>query len=361
MGIPTLISQRLGQLTGSVLLTALALGSAEAALTDTPLVIATASPTGVYHITGQALCRLVQAPCEARPSDGSMDNLQALRVGEVPFALAQSDLQYHAVSGIEGFAEAGPDESLRALFSVHSEPFTLVARRDAEVETFDDLAGRSVNIGNPGSGQRATMLQLTAAQGWSLSDFALVNELPADQQSLELCHGNIDAMVYTVGHPDTSIRQAADLCDAVLVDVEGPAVDALLESTLYYSRATIPAGLYYEDQPEITTFGVRATLLASENTDPDQVYKLVSAVFDNFERFTEFHPAYSVLAPETMIEDGLSAPLHEGALRYYREQGWIESTASSEKPATEDGAADETNTDAIEAMKNDTGAPVEDG
>ncbi|QTF92443.1 TAXI family TRAP transporter solute-binding subunit [Halomonas sp. BM-2019] len=230
----------------STLLTALLLALPRQALAEpSPLVISTASPTGVYHITGQVLCRLVAQPCRARPSDGSVDNLRALRDGEVSIALAQSDLQYHAVHGREGFAEAGPDEELRALFSIHSEPFTLVARNNAGIEAFDDLAGRAVNIGNPGSGQRGTMLQLMAARGWTHGDFALVNELPADQQSLELCHGNIDAMVYTVGHPDTSIRQAVDLCDAVLVDVEGPYVDALLEDAPYFSRATIPAGLYY--------------------------------------------------------------------------------------------------------------------
>ncbi len=288
------------------------------------IVIATASSTGVYHITGQAICRLIEGPCHARPSEGSVANLHSVRQGEVQIALAQSDQQYYAVEGREGFADVGPDDSLRALFSVHSEPFTLVVRREAGILGFDDLEQRAVNIGNPGSGQRATMLQLMAARGWTLDNFALVNELPADQQSLELCHGNIDAMVYTVGHPDLSTRQAVDLCNAALVGVEGDFVEALVDEAPYYSLAEIPAGLYYDEQPKVQTFGVRATVVANEATDADQVYTLVAAVFDNFERFTDFHPAYSLLAPERMLKEGLSAPLHEGALRYYREQGWIE-------------------------------------
>jgi uncharacterized protein len=345
MSIPPLSPRRLALAAMGALLTALILALPRQVLAEPPpLVIATASPTGVYHITGQVLCRLVAQPCRARPSDGSVDNLRALRAGEVSIALAQSDLQHHAVHGREGFAEAGPDEDLRALFSIHSEPFTLVARHNAGIAAFDDLAGRSVNIGNPGSGQRGTMLQLMAARGWTHNDFAMVNELPADQQSLELCHGNIDAMVYTVGHPDTSIRKAVDLCDAVLVDVEGPFVDALLEGAPYYSSATIPAGLYYADQPEITTFGVRATLVATEATDPEQVYAVVAAVFDNFERFSAFHPAWSMLDPEAMISEGISAPLHEGALRYYRERGWIEGEAPADSdegdPAVDDDTAD---------------------
>jgi uncharacterized protein len=306
------------------LLASLSLGLAQPVQAEEQLVIATASPTGVYHITGRSLCRLMERPCLARPSDGSAANLREVRGGDVPIALVQSDLQYHAVEGVEGFAGDGPDGTLRALFSLHSEPFTLVANRNAGIQTFDDLEQRSVNIGNPGSGQRGTMLQLMAAKGWTKDNFALVNELPPEQQSLELCHGTIDAMVYTVGHPDASIRQAVDLCDAMIIGVRGPFVDALLEDAPYYTEAEIPAGLYHPDQPAIQTFGVRATLVASEATEADQVYALVAAVFDNFERFTSFHPAYSLLEPERMIHEGLSAPLHEGALRYYRERGWIE-------------------------------------
>ncbi|RCV91256.1 TAXI family TRAP transporter solute-binding subunit [Billgrantia montanilacus] len=336
----TKASAGVARLGGSLLLALALLQPAQAG--ETQIVIGTASSTGVYHITGQAFCRLIEGPCHARPSEGSVANLRDLRHGEVPIALAQSDQQYHAVEGRENFADTGPDDSLRALFSVHSEPFTLVVRREAGIQGFDDLKQRAVNIGNPGSGQRATMLQLMSARGWSLDDFALVNELPADQQSLELCHGNIDAMVYTVGHPDLTIRQAVDLCNAAVVGVEGDFVEALVDDAPYYSLAEIPAGLYYPEQPEVKTFGVRATVVASEATDPDQVYTLVAAVFDNFERFTAFHPAYSVLEPERMIKEGLSAPLHEGALRYYRERGWIEDEANGE----ENDAADEAETNA---------------
>lgn len=306
---------------------------------DEALVIGTASATGVYHLTGRAICRLMETPCEAQTSGGSFANLEAVREGSVPVALAQSDLQHYAVNGLEGFAETGPDESLRALFSIHSEPFTLVVRRDAGIESVDDLPGRAVNIGNPGSGQRGTMLRLMHAKGWSLSDFSPLNELPADQQSLELCHGRIEAMVYTVGHPNSSIEQAVRLCDAVIVDVEGPEIDALVNEAPYYTHASIPEGLYGDDLPGVETFGVRATLVASRDTPPEQVYRVVAAVFDNFDDFKAFHPAFSLLTPEQMIHEGLSAPLHEGALRYYREQGWIpepEEEAQKEKVQEED-------------------------
>lgn len=293
------------------------------------IVIATASPAGVYHATGRTLCRLMDVPCIAQPSDGSAANLTAVRDGEVTVALAQSDLQHAAVTGTGGFAEAGPDDTLRSVMSLHGEPFTLVVRRDSGINGFGDLQGHAVNVGNPGSGQRGTMMTLLEAWGWTLDDFRPANELPADQQSLELCHGNIDAMVYTVGHPNPSIEQAFRLCNARLVDVTGPAVDRLVSETPYLARATIPAGIYADDQPAIETFGVRATLVASAATSPEIVHAIVAAVFDDLETFKTRHPAYADLTPEGMVHNGLSAPLHEGARRYYREQGWLDEPGST--------------------------------
>lgn len=305
-------------------LTSLILWSPSSAQADAPLTIGTASPAGVYHLAGRAICRIVEMPCTAESSDGSSANLRALREGEVEAALAQSDIHFYAVNGSEVFREAGPDSDLRSLFSLHSEPFTLVVRRDAGIHAFDDLLQRSVNIGNPGSGQRGTMLRLMDARGWSRSSFRLVNDLPADQQAMELCHGNIDAMVYTVGHPNASVAQAIRLCNAALVDVEGDAIDRLVEAYPFFSRAWIAGGLYGPDQPAIRTFGVRATLVTSADIDPERVYRLVAGVFDNLQRFKAYHPAFGMLTPESMIKEGLTAPLHEGALRYYREQGWVD-------------------------------------
>ncbi|QTF91600.1 TAXI family TRAP transporter solute-binding subunit [Halomonas sp. BM-2019] len=304
-------------------LVSLFLWNPPSAQADETLIIGTASPAGVYHLAGRALCRTIDLPCRAQPSDGSVANLRALRSGELGIALAQSDIHYYAANGREGFQEVGPDPDLRSVFSLHSEPFTLVARREAGIRHLDDLAGRSVNIGNPGSGQRGTMLRLMDARGWTPSSFRLVNELPADQQAMELCHGNIDAMVYTVGHPNDSVAQAIRLCNAVLVDVEGPAIDLLVAAFPFFSRAWIAGGLYAPDQPAVRTFGVRATLVASADTDPEIIYRLVAGVFENFQRFKAYHPAFGTLTAESMIEEGLSAPLHEGALRYYREQGWV--------------------------------------
>ncbi|RMH42678.1 MAG: TAXI family TRAP transporter solute-binding subunit, partial [Alphaproteobacteria bacterium] len=235
----------------------------------------------------------------------------------------QSDWQYHAYHGTSKFADKGPFEKLRAVFSVHPEPFTVVARADAGIKTFEDLKGKRVNIGNPGSGQRGTMEVLMAAMGWTTDDFAQATELKAAEQSAALCDNQIDAMVYTVGHPSGSIKEATTSCDAVLVSVEGPAVDKLVSENPYYSYAVIPGGMYRGNPNDVKTFGVRATLVTSADVSEEAVYTVVKAVFDNFEDFKKLHPAFAHLKPEEMISAGLSAPLHPGAEKYYRERGWL--------------------------------------
>ena len=210
---------------------------------------------------------------------------------------------------------------LRAIFSVHPEPFTVVARADSGIESFDDLKGKRVNIGNPGSGQRGTMEVVMAALGWEKSDFALASELKSAEQSQALCDNKIDAIVFTVGHPSGSIKEATTSCDSVLVSVSGDAIDKLVAENDYYRTATIPGGMYRGNPDDVVTFGVGATFVSSTNTSTDVVYQVVKAVFENFEDFKKLHPAFSVLKKEEMIKDGLSAPLHDGALKYYKEAG----------------------------------------
>ncbi|TNE82683.1 MAG: TAXI family TRAP transporter solute-binding subunit, partial [Rhodobacteraceae bacterium] len=233
------------------------------------------------------------------------------------------DWQYHAYKGDSKFADKGAFEGLRAVFSIHPEPFTVVARADSGIKNFADLKGKRVNIGNPGSGQRGTMEVLMDAMGWKTSDFALATELKASEQSKALCDNQIDAMVYTVGHPSGSIQEATTSCDAVLVNVTGDAVDKLVADNPYYATATIPGGMYRGNADDVQTFGVRATLVTSADEPDDVVYALVKSVFDNFDEFKKLHPAFAHLTPEEMVTQGLSAPIHPGALKYYKEKGWI--------------------------------------
>jgi hypothetical protein len=311
--------------------TALAVAGPAAAQDETFVTIGTGGVTGVYYPTGGAICRLVNRDrsehgirCGVESTAGSVFNINAVRNGELEFGVAQSDWQYHAYNGTSRFEEQGAFEDLRAVFSVHPEPFTVVARADAGIETFEDLQGMRVNVGNPGSGQRGTMEVLMEEMGWTMDDFAVASELQAAEQSQALCDNNIDAMVYTVGHPSGSIQEATTACDSVLVDVDNEATAALVEENPFYRVATIPGGMYRGNPDDTTTFGVGATFITSADVPEDVVYTVVSAVFENIDQFRSLHPAFANLDPEEMVSDGLSAPLHPGAERYYREAGLIE-------------------------------------
>lgn len=293
--------------------------------------IGTGGVTGVYYPTGGAICRLVNKGrkehglrCSVESTGGSVYNINTIRAGELEFGVAQSDVQFNAYNGSSSFTDAGPYPELRSVFSIHPEPFTVVARADAGITTFDDLKGKRVNIGNPGSGARDTTEVLLAAKGMSTDDFSLATELKAAEQSAALCDNQIDAMVYTVGHPSGSIQEATTACDSVIVTVDGPVVDDLISEFPYYRKALIPGGMYRGNDDEVSTFGVGATFVTSTAVDDEVVYQLVKSVFDNFGDFKGLHPAFTNLTEEEMISAGLSAPLHDGAAKYYKERGWIE-------------------------------------
>ncbi|MGB5984759.1 MAG: TAXI family TRAP transporter solute-binding subunit [Desulfobacterales bacterium] len=295
---------------------------------DTFVTIGTGGVTGVYYPTGGAIARLVNKGrkehgirASVESTGGSVYNLNAIRAGELDMGVAQSDMQYYAVNGEDVFKEAGPDKDLRAVFSVHPEPFTVVARADSGIKDFMELKGKRVNVGNPGSGQRGTIEILMGALGWTMDDFKLASELKAAEQASALCDNKIDAMVYTVGHPNGSIQEAATSCDAVIVSVTGPEVDKLVAENDYYRKAVIPGGMYRGTDTDTPTFGVGATFVSSAKVPEKVIYEIVKAVFENFDDFKKLHPAFAILKKEEMIKDGLSAPLHDGAAKYYKEAG----------------------------------------
>lgn len=290
--------------------------------------IGTGGQTGVYYVAGQSICKFVNRnaqniKCNAPASGGGVANVNGLRSGEFNFGIMQSDHQYKAMEGLEPFKQNGAMQNLRAVMSLQSEVFTVLARADARIKSFDDLKGKRVNIGNPGSGQRDTMEEIMRVKGWNKSAFALASELKPAEQASALSDNNIDAMTYFVGHPNGAIQEATTTVNAVLVPVTGPEIDKLLEDKPYYSKATIPGGLYTNNDQPTESIGGKAVLSTTAETDAEVVYQLVKSVFDNIERFQRLHPAFKDLKPEEMIEVGLTAPLHEGAKRYYQERGWL--------------------------------------
>lgn len=292
--------------------------------------IGTAGVTGVYYPAGGAICRLVTRGrkehgirCTVESTGGSIYNLNAIRQGELHMGVAQSDWQYHAYNGTALFSRLGADKSLRSVFSLHSEPFTVVVRRDSGIKNFDDLKGKRVNIGNPGSGMRATMEVLMKEKGWTMSDFGSTFEMKASEQGQALCNNTIDAMIYAAGHPNGAIQEVTSGCNAILVSVDGKDIDALVTKFPFYTHATIPGGMYVGNPEDVKSFGVKATFVSSETVSEEMIYQVVKSVFDNFDAFKTLHPVFSTLDPALMVNDGNTAPLHKGAERYFREKGLL--------------------------------------
>ncbi|GAB1384179.1 MAG TPA: TAXI family TRAP transporter solute-binding subunit [Ottowia sp.] len=292
--------------------------------------IGTGGVTGVYYAAGGAICRLVNKDrakhgirCSVESTGGSVFNVNTIKAGELDLGFAQSDVQYNAVKGLSQFKDGGAVADLRAVFAVHPEPFTVVARKEANIGKFEDFKGKRFNVGNPGSGTRASMEELLTAMGWKLSDFSLASELKADEHGPALCDGKIDGFFYGVGHPSANIQDPTTSCGAKLVSLTGPVVDKLVADKPYYAKVSIPAGLYPNNPQATPTYGVLATVVASAKTPADTIYAVTKAVFDNFDEFKKLHPALAHLKPEDMVKNGLSAPLHDGAARYYKEKGWI--------------------------------------
>jgi len=292
--------------------------------------IGTAGQTGVYYVVGQSICKMVNRNskdhglrCSAPSTGGSIANLNSIKSGGLDMGVVQSDWQYHAYHGSSKFASQGANEKLRAVFSLHSDVFTLVARADANINSFDELADKRVNIGNPGSGQRATMLTLLEARGQDVSMFSLAGELKSSEQSQALCDNKVDAFVMVAGHPVANIKEATSTCETRILPVTGEAVEGLIAKYPYYGAAVVPGGLYQGTPEDVPSYGVKATFVSSTDTSDETVYTMVKSVFENFDRFKRLHPAFSRLEPKEMISVGLSAPLHPGAVRYYKERGWL--------------------------------------
>jgi TRAP transporter TAXI family solute receptor len=291
--------------------------------------IGTGGVTGVYYAVGGAICRLMNKSradtglrCSVESTGGSVFNANAIKTGELDFGLAQSDIQFGAAKG-EGQFKGKADPDLRAVFSVHPEPFTVLARKDAGVTTFADFKGKRFNVGNPGSGTLSSMEELLRQMGWTKADFSLAAELKADEQGTALCDNKIDGFFYGVGHPSAAIQDPTIACGAKLISMTGPAVDTLIKEHPYYAKATIPGGMYANNPNPTETYGVLATVITSAKVADTTVYALVKAVFDNFDEFKKLHPAFAHLDPKDMVKNGLSAPLHPGAIKFYKEKGWM--------------------------------------
>lgn len=293
--------------------------------------IGTGGVTGVYYPTGGAISRMVNKQSKkygikatVESTGGSVYNINAVLNGELEFGVAQSDRQYQAYNGLAEWAQAGPQKDLRSVFSIHPESITLIASLHSGVKSVAELKGKRVNIGNPGSGQLQNSKDVLSASGVSLDNIHAEQVKAVEAPGL-LQDEKIDAFFYTVGHPNGNIKEATSGRIKVrILPINGKGIDGLLKKHSYYAKALIPAKFYPNaiNKEDIESIGVKATFIASKKLDDKIVYAITKEVFDNLEAFKKLHPAYAVLTKENMLQ-GLSAPIHSGALKYYKEAGLV--------------------------------------
>jgi TRAP transporter TAXI family solute receptor len=274
---------------------------------------------GSYYASAQAICEVVNRAergrlrCSPDPTQGSIYNLDALRKGQIDFAIVQSDWHREAFEGTGIYGRDGHFKDLRSVVSLYEEPITIIARRGAGIYRTADMIGKRIDIGRPASGRRATIERLFAALALTAEQFAKVVELSASGALDELCAGALDATILVVGHPNATIGRVLSTCDADLIPVSGPKLASVMEGKPDYSQAVIPKSHYPELSADVSTYAVTATLVTRATVEADIVQSLVRHVLDQRAGLAQRVPVLNDLDPLRMRRRGLTAPLHRGA------------------------------------------------
>lgn len=258
--------------------------------------------------------------CIARPSPGLVANIDAVLAGQVQFAVSSSSQVWNAVNGT-GIWEDMPQPALRALFTVHTESVALVVRADSDIYTLDDLEGRIVNVGFPGSPHRASAEELLERHGIDISEDIESRNLLHDEAADALVAGEIDAFFSTSPPPDSEIVSAAERIDIRLIPLDTESVRALVEEKPFYSYARIPIGHYRPFDPtdeafwtwSVDTYGVEAVVITNEAMPDEIVNDVTGFVFRHLNELRSDHPFFYHLDYDAMRDD-LVAPIHPGAL-----------------------------------------------
>jgi len=286
-----------------------------------------AAITGVYYQVALQISNMMNKHASdkynyiGRPTGGSVFNINAIDRGAFDFAVAQSDRNWQGFNGAADW-EGKPLAGLRSVFSMHPETVMLVTNKAAGIKTVADLKGKRVNIGNPGSGQRGNAEDVLRIYGLDFNKDFSAEALQQAEASRALVDQKIDAFFYTVGNPSAAIEEPAQSVELDMIPLNSDALKAFVAEHPYYIMTTIPAGTYKGIDKDVETYAVTATVITNESVAEEVVYDMVKTVFENLDELKASHAAFRVLDPKEMLQ-GLSAPLHPGAEKYYKEKGWM--------------------------------------
>jgi TRAP transporter TAXI family solute receptor len=287
--------------------------------------------TGVYYQSANAIEKIINKEsealgirCKVVSTAGSVANVEEVMSGKAQFAYIQSDTQFQAWNGTDEWSESGAQKDLRSVFALYPEALTLIAAEGTGINSIEDLKGKRVNTGVAGSGQHQVSLAALIAVGIDYEKDIKISQFPTNEAPDLLQQGKIDAYFYMVGHPNMNVREATmgKNRKVRICEVAGPGIDAMLRDKPYYVKTVIPMRFYQNalNKSDVSTLGVKATLITSAAVPDDVVYRLTKEIFTNLDHFRKLVPAHWELTKKNMLE-GLTAPVHPGAMRYYREAG----------------------------------------
>ena len=307
-------------LTGAMLLSGLGMMQASAA--DT-LYLATGGDTGTYFAVGSVLATVLnplleQSSLTVTSSGASKANIQMIDDEDADLATVQNDVMYYAYNGIDLFEEEGEYTSFAAVAGLYDETVQIVTC-DSSIKTVADLAGKTVSVGDAGSGVEFNAKQILAAYDLTFDDIKVVNASFGDSAE-SLKDAKIDAAFVVAGAPTTAVVDLSTVKDISLVQLDEEHIAKLQDEYDFYTETVIPAGTYTGYDEDATTVSVRATLIASTEVSEDAVYELLKAMFDNQDALIEGHAKFELLNLEDAVK-GISVPFHPGAVKYYAEQG----------------------------------------
>ena len=287
------------------------------------LTLGTGGTTGTYYAVGGVMATvlnpiLTESQLTVTSTGASKANIQEIEDGFSDIATVQNDVMYYAYTGTDLFESEGAYDSFRAIAGLYDETVQIVTC-DASIKTVADLKGRSVSVGDAGSGVEFNAKQILAAYDLTFDDIKPVNASFGDSAE-SLKDGKIDAAFVVAGAPTTAVVDLATMKDVYLVQLDAEHISALQADYDFYTETIIPAGTYKGVEEDATTVSVRATLICYTELSEDVIYELTKALFENKDALAAGHAKFELLNLDDAVK-GISVPFHPGAVKYYAEQG----------------------------------------
>ncbi len=301
--------------------------SAAGAAEEERIVLATGGTGGVYYPLGGAMASLWSGEIEgvrasSESTGASVENVNLVNFLESQFGLVQNDIAYYAFNAVEMFSDQEPMESMRGVSTMYPETIQIIARAGAGVQSVEDIAGKRVAVGAPGSGTEVNARQILHAHGITYDDIRQ-DFLSFAEAADALRDGHVDVAFVTAGLPTSSVIDLATTTNVDVVAIGPAMVDSIIEEWPYYAEVTIPGGTYSGQDSDVRAVAVMAMMIVHETLDEDLVYNITRVTLENTDVLARTHDRGREVTAESALA-GMSIDLHPGARRYYDEVGLLD-------------------------------------